>query len=223
MTLLAAMSAITVVMYNFLAIRAVPGFPFFLSLDISDAPVLLTGFMLGPLAGAIVVLIRFLLKLPMTSTMGVGETADLILGLTFVLTASLVYKKTRTKQGAMIGLGIGIITTTAVAVIVNRFILVPFFVWYIFGGSWDALLNALGPIYPGITRDNFFVYYLLLATIPFNLIRLLICGLIVFALYKRLQKIIKKIERKNDAIIETIDEDEQMPAETIRDDKSIAE
>jgi len=189
MTMLAFMSAIAVVLYNWGALRTVPGFPGFLSLDVSDVAVLLAGFMLGPIGGAIVVLVRFFLKLPMSNTMGVGETGDLILGMTFVLTASSIYKFNRTKNGALIGLGVGIIVTTIMAVIVNRFFLIPIFVRIMFDNNWDGLLSAVRGLYPGITRDNFFTYYLLLTTIPFNLIRLTACSIITFVLYKRLGKI----------------------------------
>jgi len=194
MTMLAVMSAIAVVLYNWGALRTVPGFPGFLSLDLSDIPVLLAGFMLGPLGGAVVVIVRFLLKLPMSGTMFVGEAADLMLGMTFVLTASGIYKFKRTKNGALIGLGIGIIVTTFAAVLVNRFFLIPIFVRIMFDNDWEGLLAALRGLYPGITRENFFTYYLLLTTIPFNLIRLTACSIITFALYKRLGRIFGKMD-----------------------------
>ncbi|MCL2370735.1 MAG: ECF transporter S component [Firmicutes bacterium] len=199
MTMLAFMSAMAVVLYNWGAIRAVPGFPPFLSMELSDIPILLAGFMLGPVGGAVVVLVRFLLKLPMTSTMGVGEVADVILGLTFVITASSIYRVKRTKKGVLIGLGAGIVATTIMAVIVNRFILVPFFVYVMFDGNWNILLNMVRPLYSGVTRQNFFTYYLLLATIPFNLIRLIACAIITLGLYDRLGWLIEK-KRKEERI-----------------------
>jgi len=193
-TLLAVLSAIAVVLYNFVAIRTVPFFPNFLSLDISDTVVLISGFMLGPIGGAVVVVVRFLLKLPMSNTMMVGETADLIMGLVLVLISSLIYKKNRTMLGAIVAIAVASAATIIAAVLLNRFVLVPFYVEVFFGGNWEPLLNMLGTLYNrDISRDNFFVFYLLLATIPFNILRLAICSVITLLLYKRLRWLVNKV------------------------------
>ena len=62
-----------------------PIFPSFLDLQVSEIPALITSFMYGPYAGAMVILIRFIIKLPFSGTAGVGEIADLIIGLVVVI------------------------------------------------------------------------------------------------------------------------------------------
>jgi len=189
MVLTAVFSAMSFVLYiiNFKLPFIFPGF---LSIDISEAPILLAGFMLGPIGGAIAVVVRFGLKFAYgSSTAGVGETADLILGLTLVLTSSIIYRINRTKKGAVIALLVGVPVTTVVALFLNRFMLVPLFVQLFWGGDWNTLLGMVSTLYNReITRDNFFVFYLILTTIPFNLLRLGICAGITYLLYKRLQK-----------------------------------
>jgi len=197
MTLLAVFSALSFVLY-ILSFSLPFIFPSFLSVDFSEVPILLAGFMLGPIAGSIVVVVRFALKLAYgTNTGGVGETGDLIMGLIFVLTASFIYKYNRTKKGAVIGLASGVIVTTSAAILLNRFLLVPLFVQVLFGGNWNPILGVLSTLYrTEVTRQNFFAYYLPLAVLPFNLLRLTACAVITFLLYKRLQRVIDKYAEK---------------------------
>ena len=191
MTMLAIFSALSFVLY-ILSFPLPFMFPGFLSVDFSEVPILLAGFMLGPISGAVTVLVRFGLKSAYgTNTMYVGETADLIFGLILVLTSSIIYKYNRTKKGAVIGLAAGVTVTTGMAVIFNRFVLVPLYLQLFFGGNWGPLLDPLSALYrTEITRQNFYAYYLLLAVLPFNLLRLTVCAVITFLLYKRLQRFI---------------------------------
>ena len=62
-TRIAVFTALSFVLYMFVKLP-LPIFPQFLELQFSDMPALLTGFMMGPLAGSIVIVLRTLLKLP---------------------------------------------------------------------------------------------------------------------------------------------------------------
>jgi len=192
MAYLGVFTALAVVLYNF-ATFSLPFFPGFLSFHVSDIPVLLSGFMLGPLAGVIAVVCRFLLKMPFSSTLFIGETADLILGLVFVLTSAFFYKYKRTLKGAVIGVSLGSLLSLPVAVLLNRFVLVPFFVEALLDGNWELLLNMVRPLYADITRETFFRYYLLFATLPFNLLRTIFSGGITLLLYKRLKRVVDRM------------------------------
>ena len=83
-------------------------FPFWLELNFSDIPALIGTFVLGPLSGGIIVFVKILVKLIIkgTSTVFVGELADLIIGLAFIVPAGLIYKKHRTFKGALAGMGV---------------------------------------------------------------------------------------------------------------------
>ena len=71
---------------------SVPVVPSFLKYDFSDLPALIAAFGVGPLAGVAVELIKNLIHLPMTATGGVGELANFIIGVCYVLPAGLIYR-----------------------------------------------------------------------------------------------------------------------------------
>lgn len=71
--------------------------PSFIKLDISDLPSLLGAFSIGPMAGVIIQLLKNLLNLVLegSTTGGVGELANFVVGSTFAYTAGAFYFKTR--------------------------------------------------------------------------------------------------------------------------------
>ena len=91
MTMTAMLSAIAFVlmMLEF----SIPIMPSFIKLDFSELPALIGSFAMGPLSGTVICLIKNLLHLPMSSTGGVGELSNFILGAMFVIPAGLFYKK----------------------------------------------------------------------------------------------------------------------------------
>ena len=89
--MVAIFSALTTLLY-ILVKFPLPIFPSFLDINISMIPVIICAFVLGPIDASICVLMRFLIKLPMTSTMYVGELADLIMGLGTCLPCAFIYK-----------------------------------------------------------------------------------------------------------------------------------
>lgn len=165
-------------------------FPSFLDMQISDLPALLGGFSMGPFWGCLIVVAKCLLKMPMSSTGCVGELADILMGIAFVLPASIIYKNNKSKKGAFIGLLTGMFCGVVVAVVANRFLLIPFYVEVMFAGTIDPLVNMVSSLYAKVTADNFYAYYLGLAVVPFNILRYVICGGITFAVYKSLSKIL---------------------------------
>lgn len=76
--------------------------PSFYGLDISEVPVLVGTFALGPVAGAVIEVVKILVKLVLkpTSTGFVGELANLTFGCAMVIPAGLIYqfKKTRKRR-----------------------------------------------------------------------------------------------------------------------------
>ena len=165
-------------------------FPGFLEMQFSELPALLAGFSMGPVAGVLVVLLKCAIKLPLTSTAFVGELTDMLLGVMLVLPAAIIYRLKKDKKHALIGLGVGTLLATLAAVLVNRYISVPFFTELYVDGNFDAIVGMCSAIYPGATADTFYSFYLGLGVVPFNLLRYIIMGLLTFLLYKRLSKIL---------------------------------
>ena len=167
-------------------------FPSFLDLQFSELPALIGGFALGPFYGALIVIIKCALKLPMTSTAFVGELSDCILGLTFVLTATILYRFNKTKKGALISLAVGTAVCIACSLLLNRFLLVPAYLKLFFKGNWAPLVGALQTLFPKITQENFYNYYLWCSVLPFNLLRCLVTSAITFLVYKSISRLFKK-------------------------------
>ena len=165
-------------------------FPSFLEMQFSELPALLAGFSMGPVAGVLVVVLKCAIKLPLTSTAFVGELTDMLLGVVLVLPAAIIYRLKKDKKHALIGIATGTVLATLAAVLVNRYISVPFFTELYVDGNFDAIVGMCSAIYPGATADTFYSFYLGLGVVPFNLLRYIIMGLLTFLLYKRLSKIL---------------------------------
>jgi len=183
-------TALATVLY-FFAKFPLPFFPPFWDMKFSDVPVLIGGFALGPLAGVLIVTAMVLLKLPMTSTACVGELADLLIGIAFVLPASLIYRKKKNVKGALLGIGVGTICSVGVAMLVNRFILVKAYMHF-YHMDMQTLTNLCKVLSDKITPENFFTYYIFLGVLPFNLLRCTVASVITFLVYKRISNILKK-------------------------------
>lgn len=194
MTLIALQSSITIILYYFVKFN-LPFFPPWLDIQVSEIPALITGFAYGPYAGFLVILVRFIVKLPATITAGVGELADLILSSCLVITASLIYAKKRNLKGALIGTIIGIIASTILSIFVNWLILIPAYV-NIAHFPLEALANMMNYI-PSltVTIDNFMLVYIFVGVIPFNLFRYILVAILTFILYKKTHSILKRLAK----------------------------
>ncbi len=169
-------------------------FPEFLEIQFSNLPAILGGFILGPVGGCLIIIVKCLLKLLISpsATSPIGEISDLIIGIFVVLVASLIYKKFKSKKGGIIALSAGGLTWIGVSVLVNWLISIPLYIELIFGGSVVPLVNACSSVIKGINADNFMAYYLLYAVVPFNALIALVVCLITFFVYKEISKIFKK-------------------------------
>ena len=72
-----------------------PFMPPFLKLDISSVPVLILGFMFGPMPAVMAAAVKDIVHVFSTQTGGVGELADFLITSSFAVTASLVYMKNK--------------------------------------------------------------------------------------------------------------------------------
>ena len=77
---------------------SLPIFPFFLKIHFDEIPAFIAGFAYGPLSAIFVLIVKTLVKLPLSfsgGTNGVGELADILYSIAFVIPASLFYRKHR--------------------------------------------------------------------------------------------------------------------------------
>jgi len=208
MAVMGILTAISFVLYAFVKFPLSFMFPFWLEIQFSDLPALLGGFSLGPVAGCIIIVVKCCLKMPMSGTACVGELADIIVGIAFVLPASLIYRAHKNRKGAIVGMAVGACCAVAMSVLANWLVLIPFYARTMFGdGSYDVGMNKIvgmiSTLYSGITVDNFYAYYLPLGIVPFNIIRCFLCALITYFTYKPLSKALHwEIGKKNKPVTE---------------------
>ncbi len=167
-----------------------PLLPTFLKLDFSNVPALIGGLALGPVAGSAILLVKNLIYLPFSQTLGVGEVADFIISLTLVLTASLFYRYNKSRKGAIAGMATGSAIMSFVAgPLMNYFVLIPFYAAVYFGSSVDAIIQLAATANPGITS---LWAYILYAVVPFNIVKCLAVCIITGLLYKPLSPLLHK-------------------------------
>jgi riboflavin transporter FmnP len=170
----------------------VPLVPSFLKMDISELPALISAFALGPVAGMAVCLIKNLINLFFTTTAGVGELVNFLLGASFVVTAGLIYKKQKTRKGAIIGSLTGALVMAVLSVPLNYFAIYPAYVFF-YGIPMDAILAMYNAILPG---TDTLIKALLIFNLPFTFIKGLINVALTFLIYKSIAPIIKGADKK---------------------------
>lgn len=160
--------------------------PSFYGLDVSEVPVMVGTFALGPLAGAVMEVVKVLVKLVLkpTSTGFVGELANLTFGCCMVVPAGLIYKYRKTKKGAMTGLMVGTVLFTVVGVIGNALVMLPFYSNFM---PLDTIIAAGAAINPAISNIWTFA---VICVGPFNLVKGIVVSLITVLVYKRVSVVI---------------------------------
>lgn len=173
-------------------------FPSFLEFKFSDVPILIGAFTLGPLPAVIIVAVEILIKLVIkgTSTVFVGELSDLVTSCAFAVPAAIIYSRNRTFKGAIIGMAVGTAAQVTVALLFNRYVLVPFYLQVFFGGKWAPLVVMMTPLFPDCTPSTFYNFYLWASVLPFNLLRCLVASLLTVLIYKRISRLINTVNRK---------------------------
>ena len=167
MAILAALSLVLVLLVHFPIIPAAP----WLEYDPADIPILIGGFVYGPIAGLLITVVASLIQAMTVSAASgwVGFVMHVISTGTLVLVSSIIYKFNKTRKGAFIALVAGSIAMTAIMIPANLFFTVRY--W---GQPYEVVKASIIPI-----------------IIPFNLIKSTGNSLIVFLIYKTLRKIIK--------------------------------
>ena len=119
--------------------------PSFYGMDISEVPVLVGTFALGPVAGVVMELVKILVKLILkpTSTGFVGEFANFCVGCSLALPAGFIYRLNKTKKGAVIGMAAGTVIMTIVAVILNAVVMLPFYSHFM---PLDTIIGQARPL-----------------------------------------------------------------------------
>ncbi len=147
-----------------------PIFPMapFLKLDFSNVFILIGGFSLGPVAGVVILFIKEVLCMLTSQSYFVGQLANFLMGLSFILFPTIVYKFKKGIKTVVLTLIIASVLQVLAGLLVNRFINFPLY---------------------GLTKEAFYsLFYVILA---FNLIKAVVISILTILLYKRIKKIMR--------------------------------
>ena len=180
------LSAIAIILMQFEV--PLPFAPPFYKIDFSEIPVLIGCFVMGPLAGAIVELIKVILNVVIsgTTTGGVGDIANFLIGCAMCVPAGMIYKKYHTRKSALAGMAVGTVFMTVIGCILNAYVLLPVYA-KAFEMPIDALVAMGTAVNHSITSLSTFVIF---AVAPFNLLKGILVSLIVFFVYKKIRKVL---------------------------------
>lgn len=168
--------------------------PSFYEIDLSEIPIMICTFYLGPVSGVVAELLKIIVKLVFkgTTTAFVGDFANFVVGCSFVLPASIVYHAKPGKKSALVGMAVGTLIMTVFGSAFNAIYLLPKFA-EMFGMPLDAIVGMGTQVNSAINSVSTLVLF---AVVPFNLLKGVIVSALTFLLYKRISPILHKNDEK---------------------------
>ena len=158
----------------------------FYKLDLSSLPVLLGAFAMGPLPGTMILLVKAALGLLHSTSQGVGELADFIMGFAMMFPAALVYQRVKNRSGAITGMVLGTVIATIVAILTNVYLMIPFYS-AAYGMPVESIVAMGTGLIPAVNSVWTFVFFI---TGPFNLIKWVVISVVTALVYKPLSPIL---------------------------------
>ena len=158
----------------------------FYKLDFSNLPILLSTFSLGVVPGIITLLLKAFIGLLHSSSQGIGELADFLIGLSMIVPVGLIYQRKKTRFNAILGMVVGTFIAMIVGGLVNLYIMIPFY-GAVFGMPVEQIVAMGQVLVPQINSDLSFV---MLITLPFNLLKFTALSIITALIYKPLAPIL---------------------------------
>lgn len=156
----------------------------FLELEFSDIPAIVAGIAYGPIIGVMIELIKNLIKLiTATTTGGVGEFANFVVSIAYIIPVTYLYRKLSGKRKAIIAFSSGIVSMTVAGILINYFVTVPLYA-KLFGGM-EAVVGAASATIPAINGLGTVV---ILGITPFNIVKGLLISIVGYAVFKLFRK-----------------------------------
>ena len=185
LALTGVMAAISAILMQFQL--SIPILPNFLKLDVSDFPALIAGYAYGPMAGIWVCLVKNVIHITLTTTGGVGELSNFILGVCFVVPSALIYRiGKKTRKSAFIGAIVGTLFMSVVGIFSNYYIVYPLY-YYVMGLSTEQLMHMYQSKLPSVTD---LWQALAIFNFPLTLAKGAICTAITFLVYKYISPVL---------------------------------
>lgn len=168
--------------------------PSFYEIDLSEIPIMICTFYLGPVSGVVAELLKIIVKLVFkgTTTAFVGDFANFVVGCTFILPASIIYHAKPGKKTALIGMAVGTLIMTVFGSAFNAIYLLPKFS-ELFGLPLDTIVGMGTAVNGAINSVSTLVLF---AVVPFNLLKGIVVSALTFLLYKRISPILHRNDAK---------------------------
>ena len=166
----------------------------FIKLDFSDVPVILGAYMLGPLWGCVIGGIKIGMNFILNGTItgGIGELANLMFTLAYVVPAGIIYRMKRTKSGAVVSLIVSTVFASVVAVILDWFVVFPVYMKAFHLDMQTILGMATGA--NSLVKNEATLMWL--SVFPANLLKYACASVITFFVYSPLRKLINSVTHK---------------------------
>ena len=168
---------------------SVPFMPSFIKMDFSELPALIASFSMGPLSGILVCLIKNLINVTMTTTGGVGELSNFLLGVCLVLPAGLIYRHRKNRTSALSGALVGSLCMARFSLPSNYFVMYPIYSKFM---PIEAIIGMYQAIFPGVDG---LLSCLLLFNVPYTFLKGAIDTLLTFLIYKHISPLIKGVRK----------------------------
>lgn len=169
-----------------------PFMPPFMDFDLAGVPEMIGTFLLGPVSGLLIVLIKLLIKLATvgTTSMFTGEIQNFLLSASFILPSWFFYQRAHTKRQAFLGMLVGTLSAIIVACVSNIYFIIPFYAT-LYGLSMDAIIAMTQAVNPFVDSVGKLV---IIGIVPFNLIKFGVSSSIVYLSLDRLRAIFLRRE-----------------------------
>ena len=164
---------------------SVPFMPAFIKMDFSELPALIAAFSMGPVSGVCVCLVKNVINLTMTTTGGVGELSNFLLGCMFVIPAGLIYRIRPTRKSAFIGAVSGSALMAIGSLPLNYYVTYPVYSKIL---PVDKIVGMYQAIFGGV---NGLFECLLIFNVPYTFLKGMLNTAIAFVIYKHISRLIK--------------------------------
>ena len=160
--------------------------PPFIKMDFSELPALLAAYSLGPASGVAVCLVKNLINVFFTTTGGVGELCNFLMGACFALPAGLIYKVKKGRSGALLAAAVGAVCMAVTSIPINYYISYPFYTSLM---PLDTIIGMYQNLMPSVDG---LLACLLIFNAPFTLLKGGLDVLLAFLIYKPLSPLLHK-------------------------------
>ena len=185
-TVTAIMAALSTVLM-FISFPLPTLIPAFIKMDFSELPALITSFVISPVAGVVVCLVKNLINVLFTTTVGVGELANFVLGAVMVFPAGMIYKYRKSRVTALIGCAVGSVVMAVCSIFINYYVTYPFYTAFM---PMEAIIGMYQAINPNV--ENLWDA-LIWFNMPFTFCKGAAVSAITFLVYKPLSKALKTL------------------------------